>query len=272
MIANARMYSVCAHSSTAWNTLLSAVARSAHQDMAIIEHSAPKPIAELWQRTDMAAVFMCGLPISRAAPRPLLIAAPIPSLPEFGGQPQYWSEWVVHTDSAFSSVEATFGGRLALTEPNSQSGFAAALEYLMPHGGSAALYQEVIAPTVNPQGAINAVITGAAEVAPVDAYAFALLQKHRHDLTSKLRVVGRTVSTPIPALVASSRGLDALIQAFSRAHHDPALRNVMSDLLLERFVRPDPAQYDALRVNFETALEFWRAHPLARIVHPAFVL
>src|SRR5271170_477718 len=266
MIANARMYSVCAHAGASWNALLSAVAKHAGLDVAIIEHPSPMPIADLWRRTDMAAVFMCGLPYSRSQPKPSLIAAPIPSPIGFDGQAEYWSEWVVHKDSAFEGMESTFGGRLALTEPNSQSGFAAALEYLMPYGSAAPLYREVIAPTVNPLGALSAVIRGDADVAPIDSYAFALLRKYRSDLTSQLRTVGRTASTPIPALVASVAGPEPLVEAFLSAHLDPALRQLMSDLLLERFVRPDPRRYDALRVNFEAAVSFWRSHPLAGIV------
>jgi ABC-type phosphate/phosphonate transport system substrate-binding protein len=266
------MYSVCAPAAASWGTLFSAVAKRAGLDIAVIQHHQPKPIADLWRRTDMAAVFMCGLPYSRSQPKPSLIAAPIPSPTAFDGLPKYWSEWVVHKDSAFEGVESTFGGRLALTEPNSQSGFAAALEYLLTYAAGAPLYREVIAPTVNPIGALSAVIGGNADIAPIDAYALALLKKYRSDLTSQLRTVGRTASTPIPALVASVPGLHSLADAFENAHRDPALRQLMSDLLLERFVQPDPSRYDALRTNFETAISFWREHPLAKIVHPAFVV
>jgi ABC-type phosphate/phosphonate transport system substrate-binding protein len=272
MIANARMYSVCARAAASWSALLSAVTQHAGLDVTIMEHPAPKPIAELWRRTDMAAVFMCGLPYSRSQPKPALIAVPIPSPIGFDGRAEYWSEWVVRKDSAFAGLESTFGGRLALTEPNSQSGFAAALEYLLPYGGATPLYREVIAPTVNPLGALSAVTGGDADVAPIDAYAFALLEKYRGDLTSQVRIVGRTASTPIPALVASVAAPDALVEAFLNAHRDPALHQLMMDLLLDRFVRPDSRRYDALRVNFEAAVSFWRSHPLAEIVHPAFVV
>ncbi len=44
----------------------------------------------------------------------------------------------------------------------------------------------------------------------------------------------------------------------------------MRRLLLERFVRPDPDAYDALRLNFEAASRYWREHPLAALIHPAF--
>jgi ABC-type phosphate/phosphonate transport system substrate-binding protein len=272
MISNARMYSVCAQTALKWGALLSAVAKAASLDIDIIEHSLPNSIDELWRRTDMAAVFMCGLPFSRSQPRPFLIAAPIPSPAEFEGRPEYWSEWVVHRDSAFDGIEATFGGRLALTAPNSQSGYAAALQYLMRYGGDAPLYGEIIAPTVNPLGAVDAVVRRAADIAPIDAFAFALLRRYRSDLTSQLRIVARTASTPIPALVASITGLSALTDAFLNAHQDPALRIGMNDLLLDRFVQPDAAQYDALRMNFEAAASFWRAHRLAEIVNPAFVV
>ena len=44
----------------------------------------------------------------------------------------------------------------------------------------------------------------------------------------------------------------------------------MADLLLERFVRPNPATYDALRSNFDAATPYWRGHPLAATMHAAF--
>ena len=44
----------------------------------------------------------------------------------------------------------------------------------------------------------------------------------------------------------------------------------MEGLLLERFVHPDPGVYDALRLNFEAASQYWREHPLAAAVHPDF--
>jgi hypothetical protein len=44
----------------------------------------------------------------------------------------------------------------------------------------------------------------------------------------------------------------------------------MAELLLERFVRPNPDAYDALRLNSETATQYWGQHPLAALIHPAF--
>lgn len=271
MIANARMYSVSPEAAGLWRRLLAAVIEHAGLDIRLLEHAEPAPIKELWDRPDKAAVFMCGLPFSLSDPRPGLIAAPVPSPPDFRGLPQYWSEMVVRKDCDFQNIEDTFGGRIALTVPDSQSGCLAALSYLMAATDRFPLYGELTTPRITPLGAMSAVIDGAADVAPIDSYAYCLLQKYRRDLTSQLRIVGRTARTPIPPLVASAPGLDALQAAFLEAHRIAAMIPLMEGLLLERFVRPDPASYDALRSNFEVASRYWRAHSLAATVHPAFV-
>jgi ABC-type phosphate/phosphonate transport system substrate-binding protein len=272
MIANARMYSVSPEAAGLWRSLLTAVIEHAGLDIPLLEHTEPKPIHELWQRSDMAAVFMCGLPFSRSNHRPELIAAPVPSPLDFRGQPQYWSDMVVRKDSTFQTIEDTFGGRLALTVPDSQSGCLAALYYLMSAADRFPPYREVIAPQITPLRSMSAVIEGAADVAPIDSYAYCLLQKYRRDLTSRVRSIGRTARTPIPPLVASRSGLDTLQAAFLEAHEIATIAPLMKGLLLERFVRPDADSYDALRLNFAAATQYWRTHALAATVHPAFVL
>ena len=281
MIANARMYSVGTQAAGLWHALLSAVTAQAGLNVEVIEHAPPAAIDDLWRRTDMAAVFMCGLPYSRANPKPTLIAAPVPAAAEFAGSPEYWSELVVRSDSRFTDLQSTFGGKICLTAPTSQSGYAAALQYLMAFdaartakagGPRAPLYRQIAAPGVTPLGAVSAVVAGAADVAPIDAYAYRLLQKYRGDLTSQLRIVARTARTPIPPLVASIDGVTGLRAAFTAAHRDPALKILLAGLELSHFATPDPRDYDVLRIRFESATAYWREHPLAEIVHPAFVV
>ena len=271
MIANARMYSVSPEAAGLWRRLLTAVIEHAGLDIRLLEHTEPAPIDELWRRPDKAAVFMCGLPFSRSLPRPELIAAPVPSPADFRGLPQYWSAMVVRKRSAFRTIEDTFGGRIAFTVPDSQSGCLAALYYLMTVADKFPLYREVIAPQITPLGALTAVVEGTADLAPIDSYAYCLLQRYRWDLTSQVRIIARTPRTPIPPLVASQPGLSSLRQAFLEADQIADAAPLMADLLLERFVQPDPATYDALRLNFEAATGYWREHALAAVVHPGFI-
>jgi hypothetical protein len=294
VIVNARMYGVSPEVSRCWRLLLESVAAvaglraGAGAALEWLEHPAPAPLEQLWNRPDMGAVFMCGLPFSRIRPQPVLVAAPIPSPPAFGGEPRYWSEFVVRDDSAFHSVHDTFGTRIAFTVPASQSGCIAALEYFqalgLPLDARTALFAEIIAPTITPLGALDAVIRGAADIAPIDSYAFALLRAHRPELTARVRVVGGTAPTPIPPLVASvgahgaapgdgeaRRHVEELSLALLAAHTDPTLQPMLEQLQLQRFVRPQPTAYDVLASRFAATTQFWRARSLAAVAHPAFV-
>jgi ABC-type phosphate/phosphonate transport system substrate-binding protein len=272
MIANARMYSVTPEVGALWRRLLASVLAKADPSVEIVEHAPPAPIAALWARPDKAAVFMCGLPLSLADPRPALVAAPVPSPAGYHGRACYWTELVVRADSGFETLGQTFGHRLALTTPESQSGYAAPLFTLMSHGGDRPLYREVVAPAVTPMGALRAVVERRAEMAPIDSYAFALMQRHVPGLARQVRVVARTEPTAIPALVASGAASAGIADAFVAAHGDTAGRVAMEPLLLERFVRPETAGYDALRQRFAAVRAFWTSHPLAETVDPTFAL
>jgi ABC-type phosphate/phosphonate transport system substrate-binding protein len=134
------------------------------------------------------------------------------------------------------------------------------------------LYREIIAPRVTPYGALTAVIDGLAEVAPVDSWAFALMQRHTPELTAQVRIVARTDPTPIPLLVASPGREELLDRAFLTAHEDPGLQPVMEELLIERFVRPEAGSYTTLKQALQSSRNFWRRHPLAETTDPAFAL
>ena len=283
MIANARMYAVSPEVGSLWGGLFSSIIAGTNLRVELLEHPAPAPLDDLWRRSDMGAVFMCGLPFSRAAPQPVLVAAPVPSPAAFGGEACYWSEFVVRRESAFGSVADTFGARIAFTVPDSQSGCIAALTHFAPlaarASGPTPLFAEIVAPTITPLGALQAVIHGAAEIAPIDSYAFSLLEAYRPDLIARVRVVGRTEPTPIPPLVASpepaaeadtAESVARLSSAFAVAHSTPAARPLMEQLLLQRFVRPDPASYALLQERYAAATEFWRSRALAAVTHAAF--
>jgi len=274
MIANARMYSVSPTAGKAWGALLSALIAESGLPIVLIEHAPPEPIDALWRRTDKAAVFMCGLPFARSEPQSTLVAAPVPRPAEFAGEARYWSDFVVREGSPFADLEDTFGGRIAFTAADSQSGWVAALSHLqsmaLPHRDP--VFAEIVAPTITPLGALSAVIDGTADVAPIDAYALRLLCAHAPALTARVRIIGRTAPTPIPALVGSGAGLDALSAAFLNAHLNARLTSVLDELLLERFVRPDPSTYSVLNARYSAAMHYWRNRRLAAVTHPAFAL
>ena len=270
MIANARMYSVTPPVAALWRSLLGAILADSGAAIEIVDHAPPAAISELWRRPDKAAVFMCGLPYSLATPQPELVVAPVPSPAEYGGRACYWSDIVVRADSPFQTIDQTFGHRLALTTPESQSGSTALLHALLPYAGSTPLYREIIEPRFTPMGALTAVIEGKAEVAPLDSYAFALLSKYAPELTTRTRTILRTEPTAVPLLVSSGPAPAAVTGAFLAARANKSTAALMDQLLLDRFARPERSAYDDLKTRFLTMQAFWRRHPLARTAHPLF--
>jgi ABC-type phosphate/phosphonate transport system substrate-binding protein len=117
---------------------------------------------------------------------------------------------------------------------------------------------------------MTAVIEGLADVAPIDSYAFSLARRYMPELTSQLRTVARTSPTAIPPIVSSRPVQPSLESAFLEAHKNASMAPLMADLQLERFVRPDLEGYDLLKRRFDAAITFWRHHPFACSVHPAF--
>jgi ABC-type phosphate/phosphonate transport system substrate-binding protein len=265
-IANARMYSVNVTAAAAWRDLLAWTLRRARLEWEIIDHAAPATMAALWSRGDLGAALMCGLPYSLRAPRPQLIAAPVPSPARYGNRPCYMTDLVVRADSKAQTIEDTFGGRIGCTVADSQSGCFAVRHFLRPwqalRGG--AVYREVTSGLLNARGVIDALVARRIDVGPLDSYSHDLLAHLEPDCARQVRVIATTDPTPIPAFV-STAALDeptllSLRQAFVAAGTTPDLIVPRERLLLARFAVPQADDYAPLRVRHDAlsaAPELW---------------
>tara|TARA_R110002167_G_scaffold61448_2_gene173287 strand:+ start:636 stop:1463 length:828 start_codon:yes stop_codon:yes gene_type:complete len=269
MILNARMYSPTPEIAALWNALLEQVAAACAAPVRLFDYPPPQPLGPLWARADKAAVFMCGLPFGLADPAPVAVAVPVPKLPGGAGRPVYWSDLVVRADSAFHHLADTFGGRVALTTLESQSGCVAMLDHLTEGDVPSPPYAEVIGPTVTFLANLRAVIDGQADVAPLDSYGFALLQRHHPELTAQVRVIARTRPMPMPLLVGSS-AVPGLAEVFLDLHRRPACWALLDALLLDRFMAPAAEDYAVLARRREVAFAHWRGRPLSRTANPDF--
>ena len=252
MIANARMYSVAPAAAAAWRRLFEWVTEASGIPLEIIEHAYPANLDDLWRREDLAAAFMCGLPLARDRRALVPIAAPVPSGPRYGTRPVYFTDFVVRAESPFRTLDETFGHRIGFTTPASHSGYNAVRHHLLRYRTPERqrLYAETVGPFVTPRRAVEAVVAGRADVAPVDSYALDLLCLHDPTLARQVRMVDSTAAAPIPPLIASpgiarDRAV-GLTQAFTEA---PA--RLLSALALSGFTPLDATCYRAL-IDLET--------------------
>ena len=254
LVANARMYSVTPAVKAAWQTLLGWVAQASGVPLAYVDHAPPAPLEALWARPDLGAAFMCGFPFAAAVPRPQLLAAPVPAPPHYQGKPVYCTDFIVRADRPFMRLSETFGGRLGWTVVHSQSGYNAVRHHLL---GRADARFEWIGPLVTPRRVIEALLSGAIDVGPLDSYVHDLLKRHDPEFAAKLHTVESTAMTPIPPLIASpATDEDAaarLRAALLSCHAEPALAPTLDTLLLLRFAEVAPADYQPLLLQAEHA-------------------
>lgn len=248
LVANARMYSVTPSAAEAWRAVIGWAAREAGVPIEFVEHAPPKLLSDLWARDDLGVVQMCGLPASLRSPPPVVLAAPVPNLPRYGGRAIYMSDLAVKADSPFRTLEDTFGGVAGYTLKDSQSGYFAFRTLLLtkyPH----AKYRAIVGDLLNPRGVINALAAGKIDVGPLDGYVFDLIRAGDPAFASQVRIVESTDPTPMPPLVCTSplnsAEVKKLREAFLHAHEDCSLP--LKTLLVERFVVPELAVYDETR-------------------------
>jgi len=244
--ANARMYALNATVASAWRALFAEVGERAGVDLQWLEHQPPKPLAELWQRDDVACAFICGYPWStwRGEKRPVPLAVPQPSNRLSAGRPHYWSDVVVRADARFASLDDLFGARMAYTIVDSQSGYQALRTMLAQRSQGRALFAATVGPLVTPRRVVEAVLAGDADAGPLDSYWHDLLRRHEPEVAARLRVVARTPPTPMPFVAAA-----AAVPADVRTRLAVALRDAPVDadaLQIDGFAAVDPAAYALL--------------------------
>lgn len=266
MIFNARMYSVAPPAKAAWRELLEWVLERASVPMDFVDQEPPATLADLWGRNDLGCAMMCGLPYSHRKPRPILLAAPVPSLARYADRPVYFSDLAVRADASFRRLEDTFGRVVGYTLTDSMSGCVALRRHLLPfrNPGSPALYSRVVGNLVNARGIIQALDEGRIDVGPLDSYVHDLIRHNDPGFAAKVRVIQVTEAAPMPPLIATA-ALDPdtvgrLRAAFSAVEEAPELEGVRATLLLKRFALPEPANYDVfhgIQESAERYAEVW---------------
>tara|TARA_R110002110_G_scaffold3344_1_gene17045 strand:- start:66 stop:845 length:780 start_codon:yes stop_codon:yes gene_type:complete len=243
------MYNVTPEVSDLWSTLYKRIAEQAETELEIIPHAAPAPMADLWAREALGAVFICGWPFSRRLPQPRIIAAPVPAA---SGRPEYHSVFVTRRDSPGNGLPDYFGQRFAWMSPDSHSGWNAPRRHLLQFISPTRqhLFSELVGPLVSPRAVLEAVSNDAADITAVDSWWFDLLSRYQPELVSGLKVIDRTASGPLPLLIASPDCRDSTVrqlqEAFTSFGREDEDSRLLEQLLLLGFTVPRASDYAQL--------------------------
>src|ERR1700689_1723621 len=251
-IMNARMYAVTPEVEATWRELLEYITREAGVALTYLRYPAPQPLEELWSRSDLGSVLMCGFPIALKRAEVIPLAAPIPRADWAAGRAVYRSDLIVRRDASYTALEDTFGARAGWTVAHSQSGFNAFRHHLLAYRTPErpALYGEMAANLVTARNVLDSVRDGRIDVGPLDAYWHMLIARHAPQLTAGIRVLCSTALAPIPAFVAAASlaqdKVDRLRAAFRAAASRPWFAPLSDLLLIDGFAEVTATQFAPL--------------------------
>jgi ABC-type phosphate/phosphonate transport system substrate-binding protein len=259
-IMNARMYAVTPQVEAAWRALLERVTAEAGTQFSYLPYPAPQPLEDLWGRTDLGAVFMCGYPMMLKLAAVVPLAAPIPRAPWAAGRALYRTDLIVRADAPYQRLEDTFGAHAGWTVEHSHSGFNALRHHLLPFRSAARpqLYARVSGHLITARNVLDAVREGRLDIGPLDAYWHLLIAQHAPELTANVRILAATELAPIPAFVTAAATPAALIErlraAFVAASSRSWFAPLARELLIEGFAPVDLADYQVLSERERAAL------------------
>jgi phosphonate transport system substrate-binding protein len=210
---------------------------------------------ESCERDENEVCFVCSLPyveferrgISPAVP----VAAPVLAGDRYGGRPIYFSDVIVHRDSAFRSFADLRGRSWAYNEPLSHSGYGITRYHLLRMGETDGYFGEVIEAGFHEES-IRMVARGEVHASAIDSQVLGVALRDERGLSESLKVIAALGPSTIQPVAVSKRLPEDLRgeirSVLVSMAEDPGCRERLQLGLVERFVAVGPEDYDDIRM------------------------
>jgi ABC-type phosphate/phosphonate transport system substrate-binding protein len=207
------------------------------------------PLDRIWSAPGLLLAQTCGYPLTTGwRGRLRYVATPRYRAAGCEGT-SHRSRLVVRADDPAETLKAFRARRAAINDRASNTGMNLFRAVIAPLAAGLAFFEAVVE-TGSHANSAQAIASGAADIAAIDAVSFAHLERHDPDVTRHLRTLGWTTATPGLPLVTSTdtsaRDIAALRRALLAAADDSALDGVRDRLLLDGFDVLRPARYQAV--------------------------
>jgi phosphonate transport system substrate-binding protein len=200
--------------------------------------------------SELDVAFVCSLPyvLWGRAVQPL--AAPVLAGARYGGQPVYFSDVVVHRDSAIRTFADLRGRSWAYNEPHSQSGYGITRFHLARLGETDGFFGHLVKAGYH-ECALRLVATGRVDAAAIDSHVLDTYLREHPDLATQVRIIDSLGPSPIQPTVAARRLPEAVKTAVRHIlltlSEDREAQAMLARAGVERFVPIDDAAYHPIR-------------------------
>jgi len=210
---------------------------------------------ESCKRDENEVCFVCSLPyvmferegISPAEP----VAAPVLIGERYGSLPVYFSDVIVHRDSAFRSFADLRGRSWAFNEPLSHSGYGITRYHLVRMGETEGFFGRVVEAGFHEES-IRLVADGEVDASAIDSQVLAVAFRDDAVLAERLRVIDALGPSTIQPVAVSKRVpadlRDEIRAVLLAMGEEPSSRERLQLGLVDRFVPVDASSYDDIRM------------------------
>ncbi len=173
------------------------------------------------------------------------------------GTPFYQSYLIVHKDSSLNSFADLKGKKFAFTDPDSNSGSLVPRHWLKQLDTLPEAFFESFTYTYSHDNSILAVAKKLVDGAAVDGHIWEYYQQRNDFYSGKTRVIKKSEPFGSPPLVISKqldpRIKSVLVDIIMNMHQDPQGREILSELMIERFTAPKAEWYESVKKMYKEA-------------------
>lgn len=203
---------------------------------------------------DADVSFVCGLAyIELCGPGRLpmtAVAAPVLQGVRYAGRPVYFSDVIVHRDSAFFSFADLRGASWCYNEPLSHSGYGITRHHLVCLGQTHGYFGRIYESGFHARS-IDLVRRGEVDASAIDSHVLSLAMRHDRRLAEEIRVIdtlGPSTIQPVAVGDWLPEGLrDGIREELLRLGQDQKSRAWLDRGLIDRFAAMGDGDYDDLR-------------------------
>jgi phosphonate transport system substrate-binding protein len=238
-----------------YRQLLEYIGQKLGREIQFIQRKTYGEINELLARGQIDLAFICSGPyvVGKEKHGFELLATP-----EVQNSHFYHSYLIANKNSDFKNLADLRGRVFAFTDPDSNTGRLVPTFWLSEMNEKPETFFSKTIYTYSHDNAILAVAKGLVDGAAVDGLIWEYYHHKNPVFTSETRIIRKSRPFGIPPLVASkslSYELKTRIrQALFEMHQDSKGRQIISELMIDRFVNPHDEWYDSIReINLKLA-------------------
>lgn len=209
-----------------------------------------RPVDAIWRDPDLLFAQTCGFPLVTDRTLALqVVAIPIYTAPDCAGG-RHVSYVIARSAEGNAPLGAFRNRRAAINARTSNSGYNLFRATIAPLAGGEPFFGGVVE-TGSHRASVEAVRTGAADIAAIDAISFAVFHRYEPASVAGLRIVAITPESPtlpfVTARATAPETVAALREALFATLADPALEAARDALFLTNAVPGDLDRYAAIR-------------------------